>query len=103
MLSLFCVLVCVLAQLSNNTVHPTVIVASKKCLSGFIGFNLVVDMIERNASEDSSRANPQTVCFSKIYPALNQGAVQIELIRKAVFDKVSTSYSASQLAARTTG
>ena len=43
MLSLFCVPVCVLAQLSNNTVHPTVIVASKKCLNDFISLNMVVD------------------------------------------------------------
>ena len=50
MLSLFCVLVCVLAQLSNNTVHPTVIVASKKFLNGFISFNLVVDNKTRNES-----------------------------------------------------
>ncbi len=43
MLSLFCVLVCVVAQLSNNTVHATVIVASKICLNDFISLNLVVD------------------------------------------------------------
>ncbi len=43
MLSLCCVLVCVLAQLSNNTVHPTMKVASKKCLNDFISLNLVVD------------------------------------------------------------
>ena len=42
MLSLFCVL-CVLAQLSNNTVHAAVIVAYKICLNGFMGFSLVVD------------------------------------------------------------
>jgi hypothetical protein len=40
MLSLFCVLVDVLAQLTNNAVHAAVIVASKICLNGFIGFNL---------------------------------------------------------------
>jgi hypothetical protein len=41
MLSLFCVLVDVLAQLTNNAVHAAMIVASKIRLNGFIGFNLV--------------------------------------------------------------
>jgi hypothetical protein len=43
MLSLFCVLVCVVAQLANNTVHAAIIVASKICVSDFISLNLVVD------------------------------------------------------------
>jgi len=43
MLSLFCMLVDVLAQLSNNTVHAGVIAASKKCLNDFISLNLAVD------------------------------------------------------------
>src|SRR6266478_3855730 len=42
MLSLFCVLVCVLAQPNNNAAHATVIVASKIRLSGFIGLMRVL-------------------------------------------------------------
>jgi hypothetical protein len=49
MFSLFCVL-CVLAQLSNNTVHAAVIVVKKIPLNGFIGFSLVVDIKTRNES-----------------------------------------------------
>ena len=43
MLSLFCVLVCVLAQLINSAVHAAVIATRKKCLSDFISLNLVGD------------------------------------------------------------
>jgi hypothetical protein len=51
MLSLFCVLVCVLAQLSNNVAVQTVAMLVKKIpLNGFIGFSLVVDIKTRNES-----------------------------------------------------
>jgi len=80
MFSLFCVL-CVLAQLSNNTVHAAVIVVKKIHLNGFIGSSLVVDLrLETKASEDSWRANPRTVCCSKIYPALDEGAIQCSFV-----------------------
>src|SRR5580765_7016399 len=36
MLSLFCVVVCVLAQLINNAVHPAAILLRKTCVVGFI-------------------------------------------------------------------
>jgi hypothetical protein len=43
MLSLFCVLDCVVAQPNKSAVHAAVVVANKMHLNGFIGFNLVVD------------------------------------------------------------
>jgi len=42
MLSLFCVL-CVLAQLSNITVHAAVIAVKKISLNGFIGLIWAID------------------------------------------------------------
>jgi len=36
MLSLFCVVVCVLAQLINSAVHPTAILLRKRCVVDFI-------------------------------------------------------------------
>jgi hypothetical protein len=43
MLSLFCVLVCVVAQPNNTAAHTAVVVASKIRLNGFMGFDLIVD------------------------------------------------------------
>jgi hypothetical protein len=60
MLSLFRVLVCVLAQLSNNAVHAAIIVASKICVGDFISLNLVVDN-KRNASEGNSSGDLRAV------------------------------------------
>ena len=51
MLSLLCMLVCVLAQLSNNVaVHTVAMLVKKIPLNGFIGFSLVVDIKIRNES-----------------------------------------------------
>src|SRR5207244_6793984 len=63
MLSLFCVLVDVLAQLANNRVHAAMIVTSTICLISFIGFSVVVLIIERqmNASEGNSSGDLRTV------------------------------------------
>src|SRR4029077_12177129 len=41
-----------------------------------------------NASEGDSSGDLRTVCCSEIYRALEEGAIQIELIRKAAFHKV---------------
>src|SRR5262249_12690360 len=40
MVSLFCVLLCVLAQLTNSAVHPTAILLRKRCVVGFIDSDL---------------------------------------------------------------
>ena len=40
MLSLFCVLVCVLAQFINSAVHPTAILLRKRCVVDFIDGDL---------------------------------------------------------------
>ena len=48
------------------------------------------------------RANLRTVCFSKIYPALKQGAIQCGLLVNPPLQS-RTLCSASQSAARTTG
>jgi hypothetical protein len=40
MLSLFCVVVCVLAQLINSAVHPTAILLKKRRVIGFIDGDL---------------------------------------------------------------
>src|SRR5882724_5072649 len=62
MLSLFCVLVCVLAQLSNNTVYAAVIVASKICPNGFIGLSgLLIIKFVTNASERDPGGDLRTV------------------------------------------
>src|SRR5207237_255363 len=63
MLSLFCVLVDVLAQLANNRVHAAMIVTSTIGLISFIGFSVVVLIIERqmNASEGNSSGDLRTV------------------------------------------
>jgi len=36
MLSLFCVVVCVLAQLINSAVHPAAMLLRNRCVVGFI-------------------------------------------------------------------
>jgi hypothetical protein len=41
MLSLFCVLVCVLAQLTNSAVHPAATLLKKRCVVGFIDGDLL--------------------------------------------------------------
>src|SRR5947207_2311254 len=62
MLSLFWVLVCVLAQLSNNTVHAAVIVASNICPNGFIGLSgLLIIKFVTNASERDPGRDLRTV------------------------------------------
>jgi hypothetical protein len=43
MLSLFCVLLCVVAQLTNSAVLAAAILQRRVRLNGFIGCNLVVD------------------------------------------------------------
>jgi hypothetical protein len=40
MFSLFCVVVCVLAQLINSAVHPAAILLRKRCVVGFIDGDL---------------------------------------------------------------
>ena len=41
MFSLFCVLVCVLAQLINSAVHPAAILLRKRCVVAFIDGDLL--------------------------------------------------------------
>jgi hypothetical protein len=50
MLSLFCVVVCVLAQLTNSAVHPAAILVKKRCVVGFIDGDLLLVL------------NPPNVC-----------------------------------------
>ena len=40
MLSLFCVVLCVLAQLTNSAVHPAAILLRTRCIVGFIDGDL---------------------------------------------------------------
>src|SRR4029077_4547957 len=59
MLSRFCVLVCVVAQPNNNAVHAAVVAASKICLNGFIGFDLLVD---NKILNECQKVMPVVIC-----------------------------------------
>src|SRR4029453_13077865 len=77
----------------RRNVIPTKVELMKLVFIGFyvsIGFYRVgVDnKFLTNASEGDSRGDLRTVCCSEIYRALDEGAIQIELICKAVFHKV---------------
>ena len=62
MLSLFWVVVCVVAQPINNAVHTIAILLRKTNLNGFIGHNLVVDnKFLTNVSEGDPRRDLRSV------------------------------------------
>src|SRR5215813_1526877 len=56
MLSLFCVLVCVVAQPSNKAVHAATTLQTRVHLINFIGRNRMVDMISESNSGGDLRA-----------------------------------------------
>jgi len=65
MLSLFCVLLCVVAQLTNSAVHAAAILQRRIRLNGFIGCNLVVDnKFLTTASESNPSGNLRAVHHS---------------------------------------
>src|SRR4030095_15331305 len=61
MLSLFCVLVCVPAQLSNNAAHPAVIVVRTIYFIGLIGRNGLLIRFQTIASESDSGGDLRAV------------------------------------------
>ena len=64
MLSLFCVLVCVLAQLINSAVHPTAILLRKSCVVGFIDGDLPFVLNPSNVCNAySSRTRNVAACY----------------------------------------
>src|SRR5712691_8663809 len=59
MLSLFCVLVCVVAQPNKSAVHAAMVMASKICLDDSIGCNLVVD---NKIPDEYQKVIPVVIC-----------------------------------------
>src|SRR5215467_8340311 len=76
MLSLFCVLLCVLAQLTNSAAHPTAILLRKKRVVGFMDNDLLLVQNPSNLCNALLRLQvlhlPRTGVMAVIRPFFNQ-------------------------------
>ena len=95
MLSLCCVLVCVVEQLSNSAA-PAAAMLAKKIVDSFIVGNLVLIWFHFDLVYTKSSRTPLSG-YLKIHAPLDKGATQVSFIGKAARDKVGPQPAPSGL------